>query len=234
MLEINLEKSWKELLKKELKKDYFIKLLNFLEDEYKNENIFPKKENIFNLFNKIKFSDIKVVILGQDPYHGKNQGNGIAFSVNDGIKIPPSLRNIYKELDLEYRETNEKIIIPTHGNLISLVEQGVFLLNTVLTVREGMANSHAKKGWELFTDKVISLIGERKEPTVFILWGNQAKSKSKIIENKNHLILEGVHPSPLSANKGFFYKNYFINTNKFLISKNKSPINWNIKTEKNK
>ncbi|MGL6063708.1 MAG: uracil-DNA glycosylase [Fusobacteriaceae bacterium] len=232
MLEINLEESWRKLLQEELKKDYFINLMNFLEYEYKNENIFPKKENIFNLFNKIKFNDIKVVILGQDPYHGENQGNGIAFSVNENIKIPPSLRNIYKELELEYRDTNEKFVVPNHGNLLSLVEQGVFLLNTVLTVREGVANSHAKQGWELFTDEIINLIGKKEDSVVFILWGNQAKLKSKLIKNKNHLIIEGVHPSPLSANRGFFNKNYFVNTNKFLISKNKAPINWNIRVEK--
>lgn len=231
MFEMNLEESWKELLQEELKKDYFIELENFLKDEYENKNIFPEKENVFNLFNKIKFKDIKVVILGQDPYHGVNQGNGIAFSVNENIKIPPSLRNIYKELELEYKDTNEKFIIPKHGNLISWVEQGVFLLNTVLTVREGEANSHAKKGWELFTDKIIELIGKKEDPIVFILWGNMAKSKLKFIKNKNHLIIQGIHPSPLSANRGFFEKGYFTKTNEFLINNNKSPINWNLKSK---
>lgn len=217
-----MDKSWKEILDREFQSPYFIKLEKFLEKEYREKNIFPPREEIFNLFKNIKFYEIKVVILGQDPYHGENQGNGIAFSVNDGISLPPSLRNIFKELKLEYPEYE----IPVSGNLMRWVKQGVFLLNAVLTVEEGVANSHAGKGWERFTDEIIRRIGEREEPVVFILWGNSARGKKSLITNPKHLILESVHPSPLSASRGFFGSNHFKKTNEYLIKNSRSPIQW--------
>ncbi|MGL4980665.1 MAG: uracil-DNA glycosylase [Fusobacteriaceae bacterium] len=219
---ITMKANWKELLKDELQSPYFNQLENFLKKEYEEKKIYPPREEVFNLFKNIEFKDIKVVILGQDPYHGENQGNGIAFSVNEGIFLPPSLRNIFKELKLEY-PTYE---IPKSGNLMRWVKQGVFLLNTVLTVEEGKPNSHAKKGWENFTDEVIKKIGAKKEPVVFILWGNSAKTKKHLISNPNHLILESVHPSPLSASRGFFGCNHFEKTNRYLIEKKLTPIEW--------
>ncbi|MGL4403107.1 MAG: uracil-DNA glycosylase [Fusobacteriaceae bacterium] len=217
-----MEDRWKEMLKDEFQAPYFIELEKFLEKEYSDKKIYPPKEEVFNLFKNIKFQDIKVVILGQDPYHGENQGNGIAFSVNDGIPHPPSLRNMFKELKLEYPEYE----IPKSGNLIKWVKQGVFLLNAVLTVEEGQPNSHSKKGWEKFTDEVIRKIGEKKEPVVFILWGNSARSKKALTSNPNHLILESVHPSPLSANRGFFGCGHFKKTNEYLAENGLSPIQW--------
>lgn len=217
-----MEIKWRELLKDEFRAPYFIELKKFLEKEYMEKKIYPPKEEIFNLFKNIKFQDIKVVILGQDPYHGKNQGNGIAFSVNEGIPHPPSLRNMFKELKNEYPEYE----IPKSGNLMRWVKQGVFLLNTVLTVEEGKPNSHSKKGWEKFTDEVIRKIGEKKEPVVFILWGNSAKGKKALISNPNHLILESVHPSPLSANRGFFGCGHFKRANEYLTENGLTSIQW--------
>lgn len=225
---LNLSVNWKNILKDEFEKEYFKKLMNFLENEYAEKKIFPPKELIFNVFNHLEYKDIKVVILGQDPYHGEGQGNGIAFSVNEGIKIPPSLRNMYKELCLEYSEDINKFYEPKTGNLTSWVEQGVFMLNTALTVREAEANSHSKKGWEVFTDAVLKKINEKTEPVVFILWGNNAKLKKALITNPKHLILEGVHPSPLSASRGFFGCNHFKKTNDFLKDNGLEVINWRI------
>lgn len=217
-----MKNEWKEILKEEFEKKYFLDLKSFLEKEYEEKKIYPPKKDIFNLFKILELSKIKVVILGQDPYHREGQGNGIAFSVNNGIKIPPSLGNIFKEIKLEYPEYE----IPEKGNLISWVEQGVFLLNTVLTVEEGKPNSHWKKGWEKFTDEVIRKIGEKKEPIVFLLWGNNARVKKKLIFNPNHLILESVHPSPLSANRGFIGCGHFKKTNDFLEKNKISSIKW--------
>lgn len=213
---------WKEILKEEFEKSYFLDLKIFLEKEYREKKIFPPKDEIFNLFKILEFSKIKVVILGQDPYHGEGQGNGIAFSVNDGIRVPPSLINIFKEIKLEYPEFE----IPKSGNLKSWVKQGVFLLNSTLTVEEGKANSHSKKGWETFTDEVIKKIGVRNEPTVFLLWGNSAKSKKHLISNPNHLILESVHPSPLSASRGFLGCGHFKKANEYLKENSLSEIKW--------
>ncbi|MGL6167133.1 MAG: uracil-DNA glycosylase [Fusobacteriaceae bacterium] len=213
---------WKEVLKEEFQKEYFLDLMCFLEKEYEDKKIFPPKNEIFNLFKFLEFSKIKVVILGQDPYHGEGQGNGIAFSVNDGVRIPPSLLNIFKEIKIEYPEFE----IPKGGNLKFWVEQGVLLLNSTLTVEEGKPNSHSKKGWEKFTDEIIRKIGMRKEPTVFLLWGNSAKSKKTLISNPNHLILESVHPSPLSANRGFIGCGHFKKVNEYLKENNSSPIKW--------
>lgn len=217
-----VDKSWKKILKNEFQASYFMQLKEFLEKEYMEKKIFPPREEIFNLFKNIEFKNIKVVILGQDPYHGKNQGNGIAFSVNDEILHPPSLKNIFKELKLEYPEYE----IPKSGNLMKWVKQGVFLLNAVLTVEESHANSHAGKGWEKFTDEVIKKIGEKKEPVVFILWGNSARGKKVLISNPDHLILESVHPSPFSANKGFFGCGHFRKANEYLVEKGIAPIKW--------
>jgi uracil-DNA glycosylase len=214
---------WKNLLKDEFKKDYFITLTNFLNSEYATQTIFPKKSDIFNALNFTPYSNVKVVILGQDPYHGPNQSHGLSFSVNPNIKIPPSLRNIFKELNSDLG-----CYIPNNGYLKKWADQGVLLLNTVLTVRSGEPNSHKDKGWEIFTDKIISLLNEKIEPIVFVLWGNPSIKKKSLITNKNHLILSSVHPSPLSASKGFFGSKPFSKTNDFLKSTNSTLIDWQI------
>lgn len=229
-----LGKEWRELLNEEFQKEYFKKIEEFLKNEYSDRKIFPPQKLVFNLFNHIKYDEIKIVILGQDPYHGEGQGNGIAFSVNKGVKIPPSLRNMYKELELEYRDSERPFEIPTTGDLTPWVEQGVFLLNATLTVREGEANSHAKIGWEIFTDAVIRKINEKATPVVFILWGDFARKKKTLITNSRHLILEAVHPSPLSASRGFFGCNNFKEANLFLESKGMTPINWHLESENKK
>lgn len=226
MINPNIEHSWKELLIDEFNKDYFFKLKQFLINEKANNKIYPPSNLIFNAFNKTPFNKIKVVIIGQDPYHGEGQAHGLCFSVQNGIKIPPSLVNIFKELKQE-KEINFNI--PKNGNLEKWAEQGVLLLNATLTVRANEAGSHQNKGWEIFTDNIIRLISAKKENIVFLLWGGFAKSKEKLISKNNHYILKSVHPSPLSANRGgWFGNNHFYLTNKFLISKNISPINWQI------
>lgn len=214
---------WKNLLKDEFQKDYFINLTNFLNSEYAHQTIFPKKSDIFSALNFTPYSNVKVVILGQDPYHGPNQSHGLSFSVNPNIKIPPSLRNIFKELNSDLG-----CYIPNNGYLKKWADQGVLLLNTVLTVRSGEPNSHKNKGWEIFTDKIISLLNEKNEPIVFILWGNPSIKKKSLITNKKHLILSSVHPSPLSASKGFFGSKPFSKTNNFLKSINSILIDWQI------
>lgn len=214
---------WKNLLKDEFEKDYFINLTNFLNSEYTNQTIFPKKSNIFNALNFTPYYNVKVVILGQDPYHGPNQSHGLSFSVNPNIKIPPSLRNIFKELNSDLG-----CYIPNNGYLKKWADQGVLLLNTVLTVRSGEPNSHKNKGWEIFTDEIISLVNEKTEPIVFILWGNPSIKKKSLITNKKHLILTSAHPSPLSASRGFFGSKPFSKTNDFLKSINNTLIDWQI------
>lgn len=221
MLKIGNE--WDKILKDEYSKDYFIKMNSFLEKEYREKIVYPSKDEIFTAFQLSSYNNIKVVILGQDPYHGKGQAHGLAFSVKEGEKIPPSLRNIYKEIGLEGEGDTFQ-----NGYLIDWAKQGVFLLNTALTVREGEANSHSKIGWSLFTDSVIEKINERKDPVIFVLWGNNAKGKKKLITGKQHFILEGVHPSPLSASRGFFGCNHFIMINEILKSLGKEIIDWNI------
>lgn len=220
---VTFNNDWDLVLKDEFKKDYYIELKGFLEKEYKEQTVLPLKENIFNAFKTTSFEDTKVVILGQDPYHGRNQSHGLAFSVLPGVRIPPSLRNMFKEL-------NESLgcTIPNNGYLMEWAAQGVLLLNTVLTVREAEANSHRKKGWEKFTDQVITALNQREDPVIFILWGNNAKEKIKIITNSRHHILTAVHPSPLSASRGFFGCNHFAMVNEILIKENKEPINWQI------
>lgn len=223
ILPVNFKNQWQDLLKDEFSKEYYLKLREFLKLEYSTRTIYPHMNDIFNALHFTSYEDVKVVILGQDPYHGYKQAHGLSFSVQPRIKIPPSLRNIYKEL-----QNDLGCYIPNNGFLKSWAKEGVLLLNTVLTVREGTPNSHKNKGWEIFTDKVISLLNEREKPIVFILWGNNAISKEKLITNKNHLILKSVHPSPLSASRGFFGSKPFSKTNDFLKSINEEPINWQI------
>lgn len=214
---------WDDILQEEFNKPYYQELRTFLDKEYQNEVIFPPKKDIYNALRYTSYKDTKVLILGQDPYHEINQAHGLAFSVNKGVKIPPSLENIYKEM-----HDDVSVTIPNHGNLISLTKQGVLLLNTVLTVRQYKANSHANKGWEKLTDAIISKLNDKNEPIVFILWGNNAKSKKSLITSSKHLVLQSVHPSPLSAYNGFFGSKPFSKTNEFLISNNQQPINWQI------
>lgn len=218
-----LNNDWQNLLLEEFEEDYYIKLRNFLKEEYKTKTIYPDMHDIFNALHYTEYKDVKVVILGQDPYHGSNQAHGLSFSVKPGVSTPPSLRNIYKELhnDLD-------CIIPNNGYLKKWSTNGILLLNTVLTVRAGEANSHRGIGWEHFTDKIISLLNDREDPIVFILWGKNAQSKLNIITNTRHYILKSVHPSPLSAHRGFFGSNPFSKTNKFLLSIDKDPIDWQI------
>ncbi len=214
---------WNELLSPEFEKEYYKSLRSFLIQEYKTKTIYPEKNDIFNAFHYTSYANIKVVLLGQDPYHGEGQAHGLSFSVKPGIPAPPSLVNIFKEL-----HDDLSIIIPNHGYLKSWADQGVLLLNTVLTVRAGEANSHRKMGWETFTDQVIKLINEKEDPVVFWLWGKPAQSKETLITNKNHLILRAPHPSPLSVYRGFYGSKPFSQTNAFLISKEKAPIDWTL------
>ena len=218
-----LKNDWKNILEDEFNKDYYQTLRNFLITEYKTRTIYPDKYDIFNALHFTSYKDIKVVILGQDPYHGPNQAHGLSFSVNPGIKTPPSLLNIYKELNSDLG-----CHIPNNGYLKKWADQGVLLLNTSLTVRAGQANSHKNIGWEVFTDKIISLVNEKEDPVVFLLWGNNAIKKKNLITNKKHLILTSVHPSPLSASRGFFGSKPFSKINNFLISVNKKAIDWQI------
>ena len=219
-----IENSWEEVLKDELDKDYFIKLLEFIKKEYETKTIYPKMNEIFKAFRFTPYNKVKVVILGQDPYHGENQAEGLSFSVKVGIQKPPSLINIFAELKNDLR-----IDPPNHGSLVSWAEQGVLLLNATLTVVKDSPRSHAGHGWEIFTDEVIKLINKKETPVVFILWGSDARSKKSLITNKNHFIIESAHPSPLSAYRGFFGSKPFSKTNNFLIKNNIEPIDWKIK-----
>ena len=214
---------WNEILSEEFKKDYYQALNRFITDEYHTKTIYPDKNDIFNAFHYTSYKDIKVVLLGQDPYHGVGQAHGLSFSVKPGIPAPPSLVNIYKEL-----HDDMSVPIPNHGYLKSWADQGVLLLNTVLTVRAHEANSHRKKGWETFTDQVIRCINEKDDPVVFWLWGKPAQTKAKLITNKHHLILTAPHPSPLSVYRGFYGSKPFSKTNEFLLSKGKAPIDWTL------
>ena len=217
---IKITKNLYELLKEEFAKDYFISLQNFLKQEYSTRIIYPKEENIFNALNYLPFEKIKVVIIGQDPYHGEGQAQGLSFSVPDNFPFPPSLVNIFKEI-----ESDLNIKCKNSGNLIRWAKQGVLLLNTVLTVRQGQANSHKDKGWEKLTSKIIQMVGKKKEPVVFLLWGSFAQSFEPYIE-KQHLVLKAPHPSPLSAYRGFFGCKHFSKCNDFLIKNGEEPIDW--------
>ena len=221
MEKIEIEQSWASLLEGEFNKDYFRQIRNFIKEQYKTKAIFPPEKLIFNAFNLTSVNSVKVVVIGQDPYHGEGQANGLAFSVSKGIKIPPSLLNIYKELKSDINKD-----IPNNGCLEAWAKQGVLLLNSVLTVQSGKANSHKDIGWEKFTENIISLISKKKTNLVFLLWGNYAHKKENLIESNNHLILKSVHPSPLSAYNGFFGSKHFSKTNKFLKKNNIKEILW--------
>ncbi len=212
---------WDALICEEFKKEYYLKLREFLKSEYSSKRIFPSMYDIYNAFRYTSYSDVKAVILGQDPYHGVGQAHGLCFSVNEGVTPPPSLVNIYKEL-----QSDIGLEIPVSGSLVKWAQNGVLLLNSVLTVREGCAGSHRNKGWETFTDSVISMLNNREKPMVFILWGNYAKNKAGLITSKQHLVLTAAHPSPLSAFNGFFGCKHFSKTNEFLKSNGIEPINW--------
>ncbi|MDR5658832.1 uracil-DNA glycosylase [Serpentinicella sp. ANB-PHB4] len=217
------QNDWQPLLEEEFKKDYYQKLQKHLLEEYNQSTVYPNMEDIFNALHFTPYKHVEVVILGQDPYHGPNQAHGLSFSVKPGVTTPPSLKNIYKEL-----ESDLGFSIPSHGYLKKWSDQGVLLLNTVLTVRAGEANSHKTLGWEQFTNKVIEILNQREEPIVFILWGKNAQSKIKILNNPNHYIIKSVHPSPLSAHRGFFGSRPFSKANEFLTSINRQPIDWQI------
>lgn len=221
---VKLNNDWDYILEEEFKKEYYVKLREFLINEYKTNLIFPNKYNIFEALKKTSYKDTKVLILGQDPYHGEGQAHGLAFSVQPNVKIPPSLLNIYKEL-----RDDIGCYIPNNGYLLPWANQGVLLLNTVLTVRAHEANSHKNKGWEIFTDEIIKILNKRKDPVIFVLWGANARKKKEFINSNRHFILEAPHPSPLSASKGFFGCNHFSKINKILIELDKEPIDWQIK-----
>ena len=214
---------WDLALSEEFEKDYFLKIKDFIDEEYKSKTIYPPYDEIFNAFKLTPLSNVKVVILGQDPYHEKGQAHGLAFSTPPGRPIPRSLKNIFKEINAEYGYP-----IPKSGCLESWANQGVFLLNTVLTVEEGNANSHSKCGWQTFTDNVIKLLNCQSQPIVFLLWGKQAEKKKELINNLNHLVLITSHPSPFSARRGFLGSNHFIKTNEFLSNNGLEEINWEI------
>ena len=220
-MQVKIEKSWQEVLQTEFDKPYFENLVGFVKQEYASNTIFPPAGQIFNAFNTCPFNNVKVVILGQDPYHGPGQAHGLCFSVNDGIQFPPSLQNIFKEITSDLG-----IPAPKTGNLTRWAEQGVLLLNATLTVRASQAGSHQGKGWEEFTDAVIKTISEKAENVVFILWGSYAIKKKALINASKHCILTAPHPSPLSSYRGFFGCKHFSQTNTYLTSKDKTPIEW--------
>lgn len=220
---ILFKNDWQDLLEHEIEKEYFLNLQQFLTQEYQTKTVYPSQKDIFNALHYTAYKDVAVVILGQDPYHGPNQAHGLSFSVKPSIKPPPSLVNIYKEL-----KDDVHCYIPNNGYLKKWSDQGVLLLNNVLTVIEGQANSHSNIGWQRFTDKIIHLLNERKEPIVFILWGNNAQSKTSLITNTHHFIIKSAHPSPLSARRGFFNSKPFSKTNTILSSLGKKPIHWQI------
>jgi uracil-DNA glycosylase len=220
---VKFDNDWDELLQDEFKKEYYLKLRQFLIKEYRTKIIYPDMYSIFEALKLTAYQDVKVVLLGQDPYHGKNQAHGLAFSVQKEVSIPPSLRNIYKEL-----ATDLNCYVPNNGYLVPWAKQGVLLLNTSLTVRANLANSHRNKGWEIFTDAVIQLLNEKDTPIVFFLWGNNAKSKARYITNRRHLVLTATHPSPFSADRGFFGCRHFSKANQFLKENGQKEIDWQI------
>ncbi len=218
---VHIGNDWDTLLCSEFSKEYYLSLREFLKSEYSSKRIYPPMYDIFNALKYTSYANTRIVILGQDPYHGNGQAHGLCFSVKKGIKFPPSLKNIFKELNSELNVPE-----PESGELTGWAKQGVLLLNTTLTVREGSPQSHKGMGWEILTDKIISLINEKNTPVVFILWGSNARAKKALITNKNHLILECAHPSPLSAYNGFFGCNHFILANKFLNKHGLESIDW--------
>lgn len=220
-MDVKIESSWKEVLQSEFDKDYFVRLTEFVRNEYRTKTIFPPAPLIFNAFNACPFDKVKVVIIGQDPYHGQGQAHGLCFSVNEGVAFPPSLINIFKEI-----ERDLSIPMPVSGNLTRWAAQGVLLLNATLTVKAYQAGSHQGKGWETFTDAVIRVLAEKKENLVFMLWGNYAQQKGSVINQNKHLVLKSVHPSPLSAYRGFIGCGHFSSANKYLIKNGLKAINW--------
>ena len=221
-MKVEIEQSWNEVLKEEFEKEYFQELTNFVKEEYNKHRCFPEGQDIFAAFDQSAFENTKVVILGQDPYHGPGQAHGLCFSVNDGVSTPPSLVNIFREIEQDLKKP-----VPASGNLERWARQGVLLLNATLTVRAHQAGSHQKKGWERFTDRVIEIISEEKENVVFLLWGGYAKKKAKKIDASKHLILTSGHPSPLSANRGYWFGNrHFSQTNEYLKAKGEEPVDW--------
>ena len=218
---VKIEESWRNILQEEFDKEYFAKLVHFVKQEYANYRIFPPGKLIFNAFDLCPFNKLRVVILGQDPYHEFGQAHGLAFSVMDGVQLPPSLINIYKEI-----KDDLGVNTPTSGNLSRWARQGVLLLNATLTVREHSAGSHQNMGWEEFTDAVISLISKNKDNIVFMLWGSYAQSKARLIDSSKHLVLKSPHPSPLSAYRGFFGNHHFSSANNYLLQHNLQKIDW--------
>ncbi|MBR5696864.1 MAG: uracil-DNA glycosylase [Paludibacteraceae bacterium] len=220
-MDVKIEPSWKAVLADEFEKPYFSLLTSFVRKEYQSATCYPPASLIFNAFNQCPFDKVKVVIIGQDPYHGYGQAHGLCFSVNDGVQFPPSLVNIFKEIERDLH-----IPFPQSGNLTRWANQGVFLLNATLSVREGQAGSHQNKGWEEFTDRVIKEISDKKNNVVFMLWGSYAQRKGAVIDTKRHLVLKAVHPSPLSAYRGFIGCGHFSQANQYLASKGLTPIQW--------
>ncbi|MGY5847293.1 uracil-DNA glycosylase [Salegentibacter sp. HM20] len=221
-MKLEITQDWKKELQPEFEKEYFKNLWDFIAEEYQEYQCYPASESLFAAFNFSRFQETKVVILGQDPYHGPGQAHGLSFSVNDGVNFPPSLKNIFRELE---QDTGKSI--PFSGNLESWARQGVLLLNASLSVRQGQAGSHQKQGWEKFTDRVIEILSEKRENLVFLLWGSFAQKKEKLIDTNRHLVLKTGHPSPLSANRGYWFGNkHFSQTNEFLQKNGKEPIDW--------
>ncbi|MCI5697669.1 MAG: uracil-DNA glycosylase [Clostridiales bacterium] len=245
---VNIGNSWDDILAEEFKKEYYMKLRRFLAYEYGTKVIYPDMNDIFNALKTTSYEDTKCVILGQDPYHGPGQAHGYAFSVQKGVPLPPSLRNIFLELYREDRDfkiwadakkrdydmsrvgvhTHDYAGGAVHGDLRTWAERGVLLLNTCLTVRAGQAGSHRGRGWEVLTDHIIRILGHREKPCVFILWGNPARAKKNLIDERRHMVIEGVHPSPLSAHRGFFGGGYFVKANEFLRINGETPIDWRL------
>ncbi len=221
MTQVKIHPSWRKVLQHEFDRRYFRELTAFIKQAYLSKEVYPSGKNIFRAFELCPFDQVKVVILGQDPYHGPKQANGLCFSVNDGMPLPPSLQNIYKEIDSDL-----DVNMPRSGNLDNWGRQGVLLLNATLTVQANQAGSHQGKGWEEFTDAVVKVISDQKESVVFLLWGKYAQNKGKIIDESRHLVLKSVHPSPLSAYHGFFGNHHFSKTNQYLQSVSKNPIDW--------
>jgi uracil-DNA glycosylase len=220
-MDVKIDPAWKSRLQDEFAKEYFVRLSNFVKEEYRSTTIYPPGGLIFNAFNLCPFETVKAVIIGQDPYHGPGQAHGLCFSVRDGVDFPPSLKNIFKEI-----ESDLGITRPAKGNLERWAAQGVLLLNATLTVRAHLAGSHQKKGWEEFTDSVISRLNSEKENIVFFLWGAYAQKKGESIDRSKHLVLESVHPSPLSASRGFFGNKHFSRCNEYLIAHGVEPVDW--------
>ncbi len=220
-MEVKINESWKKHLEGEFEQPYFKELATFVKEEYKNEAVYPPPKFMFRAFDLTPFEKVEVVILGQDPYHGPKQANGLCFAVNDGVTLPPSLKNIYKEIEAEFGKP-----VTLNGDLSRWATQGVLLLNATLTVRAHLAGSHQGKGWEQFTDAAVRALSNEREHLVFMLWGNYAKQKGAHIDRSKHLVLESAHPSPFSAYNGFFGNNHFKKANEYLVEHNKKPIDW--------